>query len=446
VAPFLCPYLIRCRCTLEAAMARQSAGKQTLRIEGVDVPVSNLDKLLYPAAGVTKGNVIDYYIRVSQWLLPHLRDRPVTLKRYPDGVQGEHFYEKDAPSFTPEWVRTFPVPRRTGESDINYIIVNDVATLVWAANLANLEIHPFLHRAPAIGTPTSIAFDLDPGEGATIGNCAEVAFLLKSVFDDLNLKSFAKVSGSKGIQVYVPLNSPASYTVTQAFARALAELLEKQHPKLVISEMAKVARTRKVFIDWSQNADYKTTVGVYSLRAKRERPFVSSPVSWGELQHAKDLYFSPAEALARCEKLGDLWAPVLTLKQELPETFVSSVPKAAPARRAAKTLDAYQAKRNFAKTPEPAPEPAPRRSSQGSRRRFVIQKHAASHLHYDFRLEVHGVLKSWAVPKGVPYALDERRLATATEDHPLAYFDFEGIIPKGQYGGGTVMVWDIGTY
>jgi bifunctional non-homologous end joining protein LigD len=177
-------------------MARQSAGKQTLRIEGVDVPVSNLDKLLYPAAGVTKGNVIDYYIRVSQWLLPHLRDRPVTLKRYPDGVQGEHFYEKDAPSFTPEWVRTFPVPRRTGESDINYIIVNDVATLVWAANLANLEIHPFLHRAPAIGTPTSIAFDLDPGEGATIGNCAEVAFLLKSVFDDLNLKSFAKVSGS----------------------------------------------------------------------------------------------------------------------------------------------------------------------------------------------------------------------------------------------------------
>ena len=227
-------------------MARQPAAKQTLRIEGVDVPVSNLDKLLYPVAGVTKGNVIDYYIRVSQWLLPHLRDRPVTLKRYPDGVQSEHFYEKDAPSFTPEWVRTFPVPRRTGESDINYIIINDVATLVWAANLANLEIHPFLHRAPAIDMPTSIAFDLDPREGANIANCAEVAFLLKGIFDDLNLQSFPKVSGSKGIQLYVPLNTPTSYAITQAFARTLAQLLEQQHPNLVISEMAKIVRTKKV--------------------------------------------------------------------------------------------------------------------------------------------------------------------------------------------------------
>src|SRR4051794_25225004 len=184
-------------------MARE-ADKQSLHIDGIDVPVSNLEKVLYPTAGVTKTHVIDYYVRVSKWLLPHLRDRPVTLKRYPDGVQGEHFYEKDAPSFTPEWVRTFPVPRRTGESDINYIIVDNLATLVWAANLANLEIHAFLHRVPAIDTPTSIAFDLDPGEGASIENCAEVAFLLKGVFDDLNLKSFSKVSGSKGIQIYVP--------------------------------------------------------------------------------------------------------------------------------------------------------------------------------------------------------------------------------------------------
>jgi bifunctional non-homologous end joining protein LigD len=428
-------------------MARRPADKQTLRIDSVDVPVSNLHKVLYPAAGVTKANVIDYYIRVSKWLLPHLQDRPVTLLRYPDGVQGEHFYEKDAPSFTPDWIQTFPVPRRTGASDIQYILVNNLATLVWAANLANLEIHPFLHCAPAIDTPTSIAFDLDPGEGANIANCAEIAFLLKGIFDDLNLQSFPKVSGSKGIQLFVPLNTPTSYAITQAFARALAQLLEQQHPNLAISEMAKVARTKKVFIDWSQNADYKTTVGVYSLRAKRERPFVSAPVSWDELQHAKDLYFPPEEALDRCEKLGDLWAPVLTIKQQLPEAFVSSVRNAAHTQRPPKTLDTYHAKRNFAKTPEPAPQSPPLRASgQGGRRRFVIQKHAASHLHYDFRLEMHEVLKSWAVPKGVPYALEERRLATATEDHPLEYFDFEGTIPKGQYGGGTVMVWDIGTY
>jgi bifunctional non-homologous end joining protein LigD len=427
-------------------MARRQTDRQTLGIDGIEIPVSNLEKLLYPAGGVTKAHVIDYYVRVSKWLLPHLRDRPVTLKRYPDGVKGEHFYEKDAPSFTPEWVRTFPVPRRTGESDIRYIIIDNLATLVWAANLANIEIHPFLHRVPAIETPTSIAFDLDPGEGANIENCAEVAFLLKGIFDDLNLKSFAKVSGSKGIQIYVPLNSPVSYAVTQTFARALAQLLENQYPKLVVSEMAKIARTKKVFIDWSQNSDYKTTVGVYSLRAKRERPFVSAPVSWEELQHAKDLYFSPSEAIDRCEKLGDFWVPVLKLKQQLPDVFVSSVPKAARSRIAPKSLDTYRAKRNFGKTPEPAPEPPLRASGQGGRRRFVIQKHAASHLHYDFRLEMHGVLKSWAVPKGVPYTLEERRLAAATEDHPLEYFDFEGIIPKGQYGGGTVMVWDIGTY
>jgi bifunctional non-homologous end joining protein LigD len=210
--------------------------------------------------------------------------------------------------------------------------------------------------------------------------------------------------------------------------------------------MAKIARTKKVFIDWSQNADYKTTVGVYSLRAKRERPFVSSPVSWKELKHAKDLYFSPAEALSRCEAAGDLWAPVLKIKQKLPEAFVSSIPKVTPGPRAPKALAAYNAKRNFARTAEPVPEPPLRRSRQGSRRRFVIQKHAASHLHYDFRLEMHDVLKSWAVPKGVPYALEERRLARATEDHPIEYLEFEGTIPKGEYGGGTVMVWDIGTY
>jgi bifunctional non-homologous end joining protein LigD len=210
----------------------------------------------------------------------------VTLKRYPDGVHGDAFYEKDAPGFTPEWIRTFPVPRREGGPDINYILINDMATLTWAANMAALELHPFLHRVPKIDNPTHIVFDLNPGEGANISKCAEVAFLLRDVLTKLRLKSFAKVSGSKGIQVYVPLKTPITYRTTQPFARAIAELVEREHSALVVSDMAKNLRVGKVFIDWSQNADHKTTVGVYSLRAKRARPYVSMPVRWDELTTA----------------------------------------------------------------------------------------------------------------------------------------------------------------
>ena len=225
-----------------------------------------------------------------------------------------------------------------------------------------------------------------------------------------------------------------------------AELLANEHPTLVVSDMAKRLRDKKVLVDWTQNADFKTTIGVYSLRAKSATPYVSLPVTWEELETAVkkkkpgNLYFGMDGVLKRVEKLGDLFADVLSLKQTLPASVVKHVPAKTP-----KSLEVYAKKRNFSKTAEPAPAPVSR-SKQGSRRRFVIQKHAASHLHYDFRLEMHDVLKSWAVPKGPPYRKGEKRLAMPTEDHPLDYFDFEGVIPKGQYGGGTVMVWDIGTY
>jgi bifunctional non-homologous end joining protein LigD len=423
---------------------------EELNIGGHNVRLSNLDKVLYPENRFTKAQVIDYYIRVSPYLLPHFKDRPVTLKRFPDGVGGQFFYEKDAPKFAPKWVNKFPVPRRAGGTDICYVLINDVATLVWCANAASLELHPFLHRVPEVQQPTSVVFDLDPGEGADVLKCAEVAFLLKDVLGRLGLQCFPKVSGSKGIQMYVPLNTAVTYAVTRPFARALAELLAKQQPKLIVAEMAKSERTKKVFIDWSQNADFKTTVGVYSLRAKRSRPFVSLPVTWDELQGALDerqtdgLYFEPESALKRLEWIGDLFARVLEIQQSLPESVTKALDgvsvKAPPGKR--KTLDEYARKRDFSKTAEPPPS-APRASVQGSRKRFVVQKHAASH---DFRLEMHGVLKSWAAPKGVPYEPSERRLAMATEDHPIEYLDFEGTIPEGQYGGGTVMVWDIGTY
>jgi bifunctional non-homologous end joining protein LigD len=303
---------------------------QPLEVEGRAVPVSSLDKVLYPAANFTKGQVIQYYVEVAHLLLPHLAGRPVTLKRYPNGVRGKHFYEKDAPAFTPDWVRTYPVPRRDGGPDIHYVVIDDLPTLVWSANLANLEIHPFLHRVPEIDSPLALVFDLDPGEGAGVLDCAEVAFRVRGMMDRLGLECCAKVSGSKGLQVYVPLNSGADYALTRPFAKAVAQLLEREDPGRIVSGMAKSARERKVFIDWSQNADFKTTVGAYSLRAKRARPYVSVPVTWDELRRAlekKDadaLYWEPDAALARFRKMGDLFGDVLTRKQRLPEAVLAA--------------------------------------------------------------------------------------------------------------------------
>ena len=311
---------------------------QTLDVEGRSLTVSNLEKPLYPS-GFTKGQVIDYYIRVADYILPHLARRPVTLKRYPDGVRAQAFYEKDAPRWKPAWVHTTPVPRRTGEADIQYIVVDDLPSLVWCANAAALELHPFLHRAPELETPTSVVFDLDPGEGAHVLICAQVAFLLKAKLESVGLEAFPKVSGSKGIQVYVPLNTAVTYAATQPFARGLAEELEREHPTLIVSRMAKALRKNKVFIDWSQNSDFKTTVGVYSLRAKRDRPYVSMPVTWDELR-AKDparLDFDPDAAIARLTKLGDLFAPVLSLKQKLPRSAASARARTAPAKQVAPT-------------------------------------------------------------------------------------------------------------
>jgi bifunctional non-homologous end joining protein LigD len=431
-------------------MPRQS---KRVKIAGRLLELSNLDKVMYPEIGFTKGQVIDYYRRVSRYILPHIKNRPITLKRFPNGVGGKHFYEKDAPSYTPDWVKTFPIPRTSVESVINYILINDLPTLVWSANLANLEIHPFLAKVPHINVPTMIVFDLDPGDGADILKSCEVAFLVKALLDRLNLQSFVKVSGSKGIHLHVPLNTKVTYEVTQPFAKGIAQLLESEHPDLIVSEMAKARRKGKIFVDWSQNSEHKSTVAVYSLRAKRERPFVAMPMSWEELRKilktgdASTLFFEPEAALKRLENRGDLFAPLLKLKQRLPKPFLelhaAELPKSS--RKEAKALEPYREKRDFTKTPEPPPV-IPGKKTQGHKRLFVIQKHAASHLHYDLRLEMNGVLKSWAVPKGPPYELNERRLAMATEDHPMEYAQFEGAIPKGEYGGGTVMVWDTGTY
>jgi bifunctional non-homologous end joining protein LigD len=300
--------------------------KQTLDVGGTKVDVTNLDKVFYPKAGFTKGDVIDYYVRISSVLLPHLKERPITLKRYPDGVEGFYFYEKKCPDHRPEWVKTTKVAKSEG-GDINYCVINDLPSLIWAANLADLELHTFLHKAPSIRRPTALAFDLDPGPPADLVLCCQVGLWLKALFDALKMESFAKTSGSKGLQVYVPINGPVTYDKTKAFSHAIAELLESQSPEAVVSNMQKSRRPGKVLVDWSQNDDHKTTVNVYSLRAK-EYPSVSTPVTWEEVEtvvrtkKATSLEFVSKEVLKRVEKAGDLFAPVLSLKQKLPSIRV----------------------------------------------------------------------------------------------------------------------------
>jgi bifunctional non-homologous end joining protein LigD len=284
--------------------------------------LSNLDKVLYPQAGFTKGHVIDYYTRIAPVLLSHLRDRPLTLKRYPNGVEGGHFYEKRCPSHRPEWVRTAPVWSGRNEGDINYCVADDLPTLVWLANLADLEMHTPLARASDIETPTLVAFDLDPGPPATVVDCARVALELREAFEHLGLEAFPKTSGSKGMQVYLPLNTPGvTWDDTKTFALGLAQLLERRAPKRVVSDMKKSLRGGKVFVDWSQNDRHKTTVNVYSLRAM-ERPTVSTPLTWDEVEELagddEPLAFTAPEVLERVAEHGDLFAPVQTLEQELP--------------------------------------------------------------------------------------------------------------------------------
>jgi bifunctional non-homologous end joining protein LigD len=287
-------------------------------VQGHRLSLSNLDKVLYPEVGFTKGQVIDYYTRVAPAVLPHLRDRPLTLKRYPNGVEGGHFYEKNAPSHRPDWVEVAPIELRS--KTIEFVLCNDLPTLVWLANLADLELHPSLSLADDINRPTVMAFDLDPGPGTGLAECAEVAFLLRDALAQLKLECFAKTSGSKGIQVYVPLNNDdVDYDHgTKAISHALARHLEAQHPKLIVSQQKKELRKGKVLIDWSQNDEHKTTVGVYSLRA-RERPTVSTPVTWEELEDPEELVFEAGDVLERVAEHGDLFAPMVELKQELPD-------------------------------------------------------------------------------------------------------------------------------
>ncbi len=297
-----------------------------VEVDGRELKLTNLDKVLYPKAGFTKGEVVDYYAKVAPAMVPHLQGRALTLRRFPEGVDDTEaaFFEKRCPKHRPDWVKTTRVLAGPRSGYIDYCVCEDLPTLVWMAQLAAIELHPSLSLGDEHDRPTVLAFDLDPGPPADILDCCRVGMRLRDLFGHFGVESFPKTSGSKGLQVYVPLNSATSYEETKPFAKAIAQLLEKQTPDEVVSKMKKVERKGKVFVDWSQNHARKTTIAVYSLRA-RERPTVSTPISWEEVEAAIDhddsdrLVFEAGDVLKRIERDGDLFAPVLELTQELPE-------------------------------------------------------------------------------------------------------------------------------
>lgn len=425
------------------------AGEQVVRVAGRRLRLSNLDKVLYPDTGTTKGEVIEYYTRIAPFLIPHVTGRPVTRKRWPDGVgtaehPGSSFFAKDLEPGAPEWVRRMPIAHSGGPKD--YPLVGDVATLVYLAQVASLELHVPQWRfsataeqtqwrfAPdgARGNPDRLVLDLDPGPGVGLAECAEVARWCRDILGGMGWDAYPVTSGSKGIHLYAPLDGTQTSEQISAFAKELARAVEADHPDLVVSAMSKAARPGRVFIDWSQNNGAKTTIAPYSLRG-RPHPTVAAPRTWAELDDPNLAHLDFAAVLDRVESDGD---PLSAIGFHAGGRAADDGP-----------LTLYIAKREAGKTPEPVPSNALGASeASGERPRFVIQEHHASRLHFDLRLERDGVLASWAVPRGVPPTAARNNLAVQTEDHPMEYAEFEGTIPAGQYGAGSMTIWDDGRY
>ena len=404
---------------------------QVVTIEGRTIKLSNLDKVLYPQTQTTKADVLSYYAQVGTTMLPHLRDRPATRKRWPDGVgdvKGKRptvFFNKDLGAGTPDWVERRTIAHRDHDND--YPVINDLATLAWLAQLAALEIHVPQWRFGRDGKPQNpdrLVLDLDPGPGVSLAQCAWTAMLVRDILRDIGHDPVPVTSGSKGIHLYAPLDRSQTSEQATEVARELALALESDHPDLVISSMKRSERDGKVFIDWSQNNGAKTTVSPYSLRG-RERPWIAAPRTWDELEDPDLRQLEYEEVITRVADLGDLLAPL--------------APDAGRDR-----LATYRSMRDPAKTPEPVPGGPTDGQRDGFR--FVIQEHHARRLHYDVRLEHDGVLASWAVPKAPPTDPKINHLAVRTEDHPMEYLTFHGSIPKGQYGAGAMRIWDTGTY
>jgi bifunctional non-homologous end joining protein LigD len=427
--------------------------------EGRELRLSNLDKVFWPDEGYTKGDLLAYYYNVAELILPHLRERPLTMKRMPDGISGPFFYEKTAPSHTPDWIPRCPV--RSDESKdgvIGYLMVNDLATLLFVANLGCIEMHPLHSRCSTIETPDYLFFDLDP-MGASFEDVLIVARHVRAALGALGLTGYPKTSGATGVQIYVPVEPGWSYDQVRDFVGTLGRTIERADRDHVTMAWQIDKRTGKVFIDHNMNRSGANISAVYSLRPEPGAT-VSTPLLWEEVDaDVTPQDFRIDNVWERFGKLGDLFEGVRTSPQELGaalEAVGLSPEKAVRSRGSTRRtseeviaaskdpdLGEYLRKRTFG--PEGTTEPAPSRTA-GEGNSFVIHKHRATRLHYDVRLERDGALPSWAVPRGLPTQPGDKRLAVRTEDHPLEYGSFEGSIPEGHYGAGEVRIFDDGWY
>jgi bifunctional non-homologous end joining protein LigD len=440
---------------------RPAARGRTVTIGDRALTLTNLDKVLYPETGTTKGEVIAYYVAVAPWMIPHAKDRPLTRKRWANGVDGPVFFEKNLPGSAPDWIQERVVHHR--DHDLHYPLLDDVATLAWVAQQAALELHVPQWRFDPDGVPMHpdrLVLDLDPGEGVGLRECVEVAHAARELLHGAGLDPLPVTSGSKGIHLYAALDGASTAAQVSEVAHELARVLEQDMPDLVLSQMSRAARTGKVFVDWSQNNGNKTTIAPYSLRG-RSRPTVAAPRTWEELDDPDLHHLTMTEVLDRLHAIGDPLHAVAAASlavgrrdhghwesnREPDGSFRQDEPNRADPTGGAThdRLAAYRSMRDASRTPEPVPQAPPTVRTDG-RPTFVIQEHHATRLHYDFRLEHEGVLVSWSLPKGEPDDPGQNHLAVQTEDHPLEYGGFEGTIPHGQYGGGSVTIWDHGTY
>lgn len=411
---------------------------QLVSVGGRRLRLTNLDKVLYPESGTTKAEVLDYYTRIAPTMIPHVSGRPVTRTRWPDGVgteehPGQPFFAKDLERGAPAWVKRMPVPHSTGAKD--YPLAGDVPTIVYLAQVASLELHVPQWRftsAGARGDADRLVLDLDPGPGVSLPECAEVARWARELLEPMGLEPYPVTSGSKGMQLYCAMPPGQSSAQASALAHELARAIGADHPDLVVSSMKKSIRDGRVLIDWSQNNGSKTTIAPYSLRG-RAQPTVAVPRTWDELDDPGLRHLRFDEVLDRVDRIGDPLAPL---------GFPAGGRDADEG-----PLSTYISMRSADRTPEPVPShPAAAVRPAGELPTFVIQEHHATALHWDVRLERDGVLVSWAVPRGVPHSYRRNNLAIQTEDHPLDYASFEGTIPRGEYGGGSVTIWDDGRY
>jgi len=425
----------------------------TIDVDGHQISVTHLDKVIYPQTGTRKVEIIDYYNRIADVMIPHITRRPVTRKRWPDGVDAAPFFEKNLPDHAPAWIERQSIEH--SDRDVQYPIIDTRAALVWFGQQSALELHVPQYRFDtaldssigreelrATRKADRIVFDLDPGPGIELARCAEVALSIRDILAGVGMTAYPVTSGSKGIHLYARLPAPVSPDGARKVAKQIATQLQKEMPDRVTASMAKSQRIGRVFIDWSQNSGSKTTLAPYSLRGTPQ-PWAAAPRDWDELEDKDLRQLTFTEVAARADEFGDLLADL-----DPPSERPVAEPERPLGGDVGPVIDLgeYRRKRDENKTPEPFGDEQLQGESGPGDPIFVIQEHHATRLHYDFRLERDGVLVSWAVPKNLPVDGDQNRLAIQTEDHPMEYATFEGQIPKGEYGGGTVSIWDHGTY